>query len=146
MEVDRPSALELGHLGIGDPHQSTQLALLEADQPAQGTLDGDGGPAPQLRGQGVPQHLRLRVIAVRAERLAQPGVVLLVAMPAAGPLAVRAAGTLPVGVTRQDEPALALRVWTLPNDGAVKVTNSRGCSLIVSGMPLPPRRPAARSW
>ena len=40
----------------------------------------------------------------------------------------------------------ALRVWTLPKLGAVKVTNNRGCPLTVSGTPLPPFRPAARSW
>jgi hypothetical protein len=30
--------------------------------------------------------------------------------------------------------------------GAVKVTNRRGCLATVSGTPLPPRSPAARSW
>ena len=108
MEVDRPAPLELGHLGIGDPDQPAQLALLEADQAAQGTLDGDGGPPPQLGGQGVPQHLRLGVVAGRAERLAQPRVVLVVAVPAASPGAVRAAGTLPVGVAGQHQPPLRL--------------------------------------
>ena len=33
-----------------------------------------------------------------------------------------------------------------PNDGAVKVTNSRGWRLTVSGDALPPCNPAARSW
>jgi hypothetical protein len=50
MEVDRPAPLELGHLGVGDPDQPARLALLEADQPAKSTVDGDGGPPPQLRG------------------------------------------------------------------------------------------------
>jgi hypothetical protein len=54
MEVDRTPALELGHLGIGDPHEPAQLALLEADQPAKRAVHGNGGPAPQLRGQAVP--------------------------------------------------------------------------------------------
>src|SRR4030095_145665 len=48
VEVDGPAALELGHLGVGDPHELAQLALLEADQAAQGTLDGDGGPPASL--------------------------------------------------------------------------------------------------
>ena len=108
MEVDRPAPLELGHLGIGDPDQPPQLALLEADQPAQGTLDGDGGPPPQLGRERVPQHLGLGVVAGRAERLPQPRVVLVVAVPAAIPQAVGAAGTLPVGVTGQHQPPLGL--------------------------------------
>jgi hypothetical protein len=54
VEVDGATALELGHLGIGDP-----------DQP----------PEPGL-------------IAARAQRLAQPRVVLIMAVPAARPVAV----------------------------------------------------------
>ena len=88
VEVDRPTALELGHLGIGDPDQPAQLTLLEADQPAQGAVDGDGGPPPQLRGQGVPEHLGLGVIAAGTQRLAQPRVVLVMAVPAASPVAM----------------------------------------------------------
>ena len=108
VEVDRAAPLELGHLGVGDPDQPPQLPLLEADQPAEGTLDGDGGPPPQLGRERVPQHLRLGVVAGRAERLAQPRVVLVVAVPAAIPDAVRAAGTLPVGVAGQHQPPLRL--------------------------------------
>jgi hypothetical protein len=54
MEVDRTPSLELSHLGVRDAHQPAQLPLLEANQSTEGTLDGDGGPPPQLRGQGVP--------------------------------------------------------------------------------------------
>ena len=71
-------------------------------------MHSDGGPSPQLRGQGVPQHLGLGVVAGRAERLAEPRVVFVVAVPAAIPHTVRAAGTLPVGVTRQYEAPLRL--------------------------------------
>ena len=108
VEVDRAASLELGHLGVGDPDQPPQLGLLEADQPAQGTLDGDGGPTPQLGRQRVPEHLRLGVVAGRAQRLAQARVVLVMAMPAAIPAAMRAAGTLPVGVAGQHQPPLGL--------------------------------------
>ena len=38
------------------------------------------------------------------------------------------------------------RLWTVPKLGAVKVTNSRGCETTLSGTPLPPFNPAARSW
>jgi hypothetical protein len=104
--VDRPAPLELSHLGIGDADQLAQLSLLEADQPTDGTVDGDGGSPPELGRQGVPEHLRMGVIAGRAQRLPQPRVVLLVAMPAASPGAMRTAGTLAVGVTRQHQPPL----------------------------------------
>jgi hypothetical protein len=106
--VDGAAALELGHLGIADADHLAQLALVQVDQAAQGTLHSDGGPPPQLRGQGIPQHLGLRVVAARAERLPQPRVVLLVPMPAAGPGAVGAAGALPMRVTGQHQPALGL--------------------------------------
>jgi hypothetical protein len=66
MEVDRPAPLELGHLGVADPDQPTQLPLLRAGQATKDTVEGDGGPSPQLRRQGVPKHLRLGVIAGRA--------------------------------------------------------------------------------
>jgi hypothetical protein len=54
VEVDRAAPLELGHLGVGDPDQPAQLSLMQTDQPGQGTLEGDGGPPPQLGGEGVP--------------------------------------------------------------------------------------------
>src|SRR5215211_4309210 len=97
VEVDRPASLELSHLGIGDPDQTAQLPLLEADQSAEGTLDGDGGPSPQLGGERVPEHLRLTVVAGRAERLPKPRVVLGMPMPAAIPHTMGTAGTLAMG-------------------------------------------------
>jgi hypothetical protein len=106
VEVDRPSALELGHLGVGDPDQPAQRPLLKAHQAAQGTLQGDGGPPPQLRRQRIPEHLRPGVVAGRAERLAQPGVVGVVAVPAAIPQAVGAAGALAVRPAGQHQPPL----------------------------------------
>jgi hypothetical protein len=108
VEVDGAAALELGHLGIGDPGQPPQPGLAHADLTGQGSVQGDGGPAPQLGRQGVPEHLRLAVIAPRAERLAQPRVVLVVTMPAACSEAVGAAGSLAVGVAGQHQPASCL--------------------------------------
>jgi hypothetical protein len=106
VEVDRPSLLEFGDLGVRHPHQLAQLTLLEPDQAGQGTLDGDGGPPPQLRGKGVPQHLRPSVIAARTQRLPQPRIVLAVAVPAPIPHTMWAAGALPVRVTGQHQPPL----------------------------------------
>jgi hypothetical protein len=108
MEVDGAAALELGHLRVAHADKTAQLGLLEADQAAQGTLQGDGGPSPQLRGQGVPQHLRAGVVAGGAERLAQPRIILVVAVPAAIPLTMRTASTLAVRVTGQHEATLGL--------------------------------------
>jgi hypothetical protein len=108
VEVDGASALELGYLGIGDPDEPAQLLGAHANESGQGTLDGDGGPTPQLGGERVPQHLRLGVVAGGAERLAEAGVVLLVAVPAAGPPAVGAASTLPVRVAGQHQAPLGL--------------------------------------
>jgi hypothetical protein len=108
VEVDGAAALELGHLGIGDPGQPPQPGLAHADLTGQGSVQGDGGPAPQLRRQGVPEHLRLAVMAPRAERLAQPGIVLVVTVPAARSEAVWAAGSLAVGMAGQHQPAFGL--------------------------------------
>jgi hypothetical protein len=126
--VDGTAALELGHLGVGNPHQPPQLGLVQAHKPAEGTLDGDGGPSPQLRGEGVPQHLRLAVVAAWAERLPSRG-------SSSGwrcqqPARLRWGQRAPWrwGWQGSTSRPWALRVWTLPNDGAVKVTNSRGCS------------------
>jgi hypothetical protein len=103
VEVDRAPLLELGHLGIGDPDQPPQPGLAHADVAGQGTLDGDDGPPPEPRGQGIPQHLRLGVIAGRTQGLAQARVVGVVAAPAASPLAMRAASAPPVRVARLAE-------------------------------------------
>ena len=92
----------------GDPDQPPQPGLAHADLTSQGTLQGNSGPSPQLRRQGVPHHLRVSVIAGRAERLAQPRVVPIMAASAASRQAMRAAGTLPVGVARQHRPPLGL--------------------------------------
>src|SRR5215218_6292912 len=70
--------------------------------------DGDGGSAPQLWGQSIPDHLRVAVIAAGAQRLTEPGIGLVVAVPAAGRLTMRAALTLPVGIAGVDQPTLSL--------------------------------------
>ncbi|CDR07429.1 predicted protein [Streptomyces iranensis] len=38
------------------------------------------------------------------------------------------------------------RLWTGPNDGAVRVTKRRGCVRTVSGTLLPPESPARIRW
>jgi hypothetical protein len=68
------------------------------------------------------------------------------ALPAARPLPMWAGLPLPVRMAGYTNRPCALRVWTKPKEGAVKVTNSRGWRATPLGTPLPPRRPAARSW
>src|SRR5215211_1056877 len=108
VEVDRATALELGHLGIGHPHQPGQFGLGQAGAAGQVPVDGDGGSAPQLWGQSIPDHLRVAVIAAGAQRLTEPGIGLVVAVLAAGRLTMRAALTLPVGIAGVDQPTLSL--------------------------------------
>ena len=81
VEVDQPAALELGHLGIGqlDPHAVLAGELGEA------AADADDGAAPQFGGVSVPHDGRLVVVAVRAQRLAQAGVVFFVPLAAGDP-------------------------------------------------------------
>src|SRR5512133_161895 len=55
MEVDRAPLLELGHLGVADSDHLPEPGLVQADLAGQGTLDGDGGSPPELRGERVPQ-------------------------------------------------------------------------------------------
>src|SRR4029450_1482430 len=97
---------DLANFGVRDTHQSPQLPLLEADQPTDGTLDGDRGPPPQLRSQGVPQHLRLGVVAGGTQGLPQPRIVLAMAVPAAIPQPVRTASALPAWMAGQHQAPL----------------------------------------
>src|SRR5262249_54532240 len=72
VEVDQPAALKLRDLGVRqlDPDAVALGQLAEA------AADADDSAAPQLGGVRVPDHGSLVVVAVRAQRLAQAGVVL----------------------------------------------------------------------
>ena len=67
MEVDNPSALELGHLEIADGHLSEDLM-------ARSTVEGGElardlhKPAPEPTGRGVPEHRRSVVVALCTQR------------------------------------------------------------------------------
>jgi hypothetical protein len=101
--VDRAPPLVLGHLGERDPHQPPQLPLAHAGELRQGPIQVDGGPGPQPTSQGVPQHLGAGLVAAPAQRLTEPRVVGVVALPAADPATMRAALALPVGMARVDQ-------------------------------------------
>src|SRR5262249_32373053 len=85
-EVDQPAALELGHLRIRRPYTGA-ARLSELVQAAAGCNDG---AAPQLWRVRVPHHRAVVVVAVRAQRLAETGVVFPVPLPAGDPAPVRA--------------------------------------------------------
>src|SRR5262249_24975330 len=78
--------LELGDLGVGqlDSHAVSLSEFVEA------ASDADDGAAPQYGGVGVPHHSGVVVVAVRAQRLAQTGVVLFVPLAAGQAPTVRA--------------------------------------------------------
>jgi hypothetical protein len=89
--VDDAAVLVFGHLDEADPHLAAQLALGDPGQPGELARQVDREPAPQLGGERVEQHVPGVVIAVRAQRRAEPGVVLAVVAGARDVAAVRAA-------------------------------------------------------
>ena len=88
VEVQRAAALELGDLHVGDPH--AQPLLRDAAQPGELARELDRRPPPQLGRERVPEHGVLVVKALRADRLAQARVVLVVDLVARERDAVRA--------------------------------------------------------
>ena len=102
MEVDQAPALELGHLGIGEPDPGAVVA----GELVQAAAQGDGSAPPQFGRVSVPDDCAVVVVAVRAQRLAQAGVGLVVAVGAGQGPAVRAEGPLAAGAA-----ALDLPVW-----------------------------------
>ena len=104
----------------------------------------------------VPDDLVVVVVAVQAQRL--PSAVVVGVRGGAQHTASRPCGQRSVsrrawhGSGRQSHRsgrcrcASTTRVWTGPKEGAVKVANTAGCAATVAGTPLPPTRPARRSW
>jgi hypothetical protein len=72
VEVDRTPPLVLGHLGERDPHQPPQLPLAHAGELRQGPIQVDGGPRPQLPGQGIPEHLGAGLVWLARGQLSNP--------------------------------------------------------------------------
>ena len=88
------------------------------------------------------------VVAVQAQRLAQRRRVVGVPLGADEALPVRAPARR-CGAGGRAAPCrigFTTRVWTGPNEGAVRVANTAGCPATVVGTPLPPTRPALISW
>ena len=107
VEVDDAAGLVFGDLDVPDPDQGAELFL--GDAQAAGQLAGQVGdePAPQVPGVGVEQHRGLVVVAVRAHRLAEPGIVLGVPGGAGDVPAVRAAACVGVAAGTAGQHGLA---------------------------------------
>ena len=148
MEVDDAACLVFGHLDVPDCDQLAELLLGDAGQPGQVAGQVGGEPAPQRPGVQVEHHRGFVVVAGQAEGLAEPGIVLVMPDRAGDVPAVRAAPLCGVPAGRHGRMVLPRlrRACTGPNEGAVKVANTHGCAVTVSGMPLPPARPARTSW
>jgi hypothetical protein len=89
--MDRAASLVLGHLAERHPHHPVKPTAGDPSQVGQRALDVLGGAPPQLRRERVPQHLRLVVEAVAADRLAQATLPVAVALPTAHLAAMRTA-------------------------------------------------------
>jgi hypothetical protein len=101
--MNRPPLLVLGHLGERDPHEPPQLPLGQPSELGQGAVQVDGGPRPQPPGQGIPEDLSAGLVAAGAQRLPEPRIVGVVALPAADPAAMRAFLALSVGVAGEHQ-------------------------------------------
>src|SRR5207342_3275709 len=96
VEVDHAAGLVFGHLDVADSYQGAEAFLGDAQAAGQVAGQVGGEPAPQLSRPGVEQHGGGVVVAVRAHRLAEPGIVLDVAGRAGDVPAVRAAAGVSV--------------------------------------------------
>ncbi len=75
VEVDDAAALVFGDLGVGDPDLRGKRLVGKPGLAGQGPAEGDGEAAPQFGGVGVEQDRAGVVVAVRAQRLAEPVVI-----------------------------------------------------------------------
>ena len=73
MEVHQAPSLELGHLGIGNPHQPVELGAPDPGRICQVATQVHGEATPQLPGVVVPQHVPVVVIGTRVQGLADMG-------------------------------------------------------------------------
>ena len=156
VEVDGSAGLEFGGLAVGDADRGDEAVFAVAagdpdwghaavaGQVAEVAFDGLLGAPPQFPGGVVPHDVGGVVVAVRAQRLAEPGVVAVVAGEAGGRAgrarrwsASRRAWQ---GSGRQVQRARSVqvcwrmaRVWTGPKEGAVKVAKTAGWVATVRG-------------
>ena len=122
--------------------QLAQLGAGDAEVVGEAAAQGDGEPAPQFGGVPVERDLSGVVVAVRAQRRAEVGVVVAVDAGACTgrPCGQNVAAGRGGGGRARPGPRV---VCTGPNDGAVRVAKTSGCAATVSGTSLmPPAVPA----
>ena len=90
VEVQAAAALILRDLHVRHPHPLAQPPLGDPEQAGELARDPDRRPPPQLRRQRVPDHRPLVVKALRADRLPEPRIILVVDLAARQPDTVRA--------------------------------------------------------
>ena len=96
VEVDRAAGLVFGGFAVGDAHAVGQVAA--AGGGVEAPFDGLFGAPPQFAGVVVPHHMGGVVVAVGAQRLAEPGVLAGVAGEARHWAAVLAGSGVAAGV------------------------------------------------
>ena len=146
VEVDQTPVLELDHLHVGEPGDRPQLGGARARRRWRPGGRGDGRCAPtgaaRARSTAPPRGSRsTRGRAGRRGRRRrrswrEPAR----ERPPVG-TGARSGGAGRPGA----HPPSVGPLWTGPNDGAVRVTKSWGCSTTAASTPLPPRIPAATS-
>ena len=98
VEVDRTTGLVFGGFAVADTDAVGQVAV--AGELVEAAFDGLLGAPPQLAGAVVPHHVGVVAVAVRAQRLTEPGIVAGMAVEAGQLAAVRAHVSLTPGVAR----------------------------------------------
>ena len=103
VEVDDAACLVFGDLDVADAQHRAQFLLRDPSEAGELAGQVGGEPAPQVARVGVEQHGGLVVVAVEAQRLAEPGIVLHMPGGAGDVVAVRAAAGMRVaaGAARQ---------------------------------------------
>ena len=104
-EVDDAAPLVLGDLGIGETSLGGERLAGEPGPAGQRTAERDGEPAPQLGGVRVEQDRAGVVVAVGAQRLAEPVIVAGVLLVAGQAYAVWAGSAVPARTAGQPVPA-----------------------------------------
>ena len=141
------AALVLGDLDVGGADLALELLLRDLPLAGERARDVDRRVAPQRAERVVPDHRARVVEALQAQRLTETRIALLVASGAGERHAVRAHRPIAARTTWRGRPsAPSARVCTGPKLGAVSVKNTAGCSMTVSGTPLPPLSPAVIRW
>ena len=150
VEMGDGASLEFGDLHVVEAHtfggftDGAQVAVQQAAQ-------GDGEAPPQFGGVPGEQDMPGVVVAVFAQRLTHVRIMVVVdgAAPQRFPVLTAAIAACGPGRDSGERglPCLSSPlVWTAPKLGAVRVTNTWGCSATVVGMSwCPPCRPACIS-